>query len=75
MNKCEDAISKKYKYFKVNWITFLQNALELNQRCYGDKDLTCANLMTLLANSYSKIEEYDQAVEYISKVFSYMFTF
>ena len=40
----------------------------MTQLCYGEEDINCASIMTLLANCYTKTQDYDQALEYISKV-------
>lgn len=40
----------------------------MTQICYGEEDINCASIMTLLANCYTKTQDYDQALEYISKV-------
>ena len=47
----------------------LLKALEMTQMCYGEDDINCASIMTLLANCYTKTNEYDQALEFISKVY------
>jgi tetratricopeptide (TPR) repeat protein len=56
MNNCEDAIE------------VLQKALEMTQACYGDDNINCAGIMTLLANCYTKTNDYDQALDYMSRV-------
>lgn len=56
MNNCEDAVE------------VLQKALEMTQACYGDDNISCAGIMTLLANCYTKTQDYDQALEAMSKV-------
>jgi hypothetical protein len=56
MNNCEDAVE------------VLQKALEMTQACYGEDNINCAGIMTLLANCYTKTQDYDQALEAMSKV-------
>ena len=46
----------------------LLKALEMTQLYYGEEDINCASIMTLLANCSTKINDYDQALNYISKV-------
>ena len=47
MNNCEDAVE------------ILQKALEITQLCMGEDDINCASIMTLLANCYTKTQDYD----------------
>ncbi len=56
------------KQYSSLTIELLQKALEMTQLCYGEEDINCASIMTLLANCYTKTQDYDQALEYISKV-------
>ena len=48
----------------------LLKALEMTRLYYGEEDINCASIMTLLANCSTKSNNYDQALNYISKVLS-----
>jgi len=41
---------------------------EMAKKLFGEEDSRCAGILTLVANCYVKMKEYDTALEYMGKV-------
>ena len=48
----------------------MNKAYEIQLSVFGDDNINSATTLTLIANCYTKIKEYDKALEYIGKVYA-----
>ena len=48
----------------------LSKAYEIQISVYGDDDINCASTLTLIANAYTNMKKYEEALEFIGKVFA-----
>ena len=73
----EDALGsiiKRHWIIKI-FVDLLRKAYDIQKSLEGEDSISCLPTLTLMANCYTKMKEYDVALEYIDNVTSKLINF